>query len=274
MRQLGFRSTAEASLFFFGLKKTMIVKYKIPPLKLKIDAGNPFFWKLLEKGKWDTNLTEFVQDLVKPGETILDIGAWEGPLSFLFSHLVGEIGRVYSFEPMPQSFAVFKHLVRVNNIQNIFPFQLAMSNTSGTSVLTSDAPGSSGATIQDLNNTIGRDVKRFKTVNSCQTMTVDDFCTSHNIAPSGLKIDVEGAEYKVFEGALKTIECYHPWCILEFHGQYLANFERELIWSFITRRAKKIIFLLGEDERLSAKSEVPQRYRPDRNTRSLFCIYF
>ncbi len=216
-----------------------------------------------------------MMQLVEPGQTVLDVGAWEGPLSFLFASLVGSSGKVYSFEPMPQSFSVLEHNAKVNNFDNIFPYQLAMSNVIGKANLTFDAPGSSGAALEDSSKlSVDGVAGKFKSSAECFLTTIDDFCLSHHVVPNGLKVDVEGAELKVFEGAVKTIERYHPWCLLEFHGHYMTNEERQQLWSFIVSRAQKITHLQGDEDRLPCNSDVPKTYTPDRAKRILFCIYF
>lgn len=273
--ELGLQSSAEATLFRLGLIKHFHIKYPSTSFTIIVDRGPPSFWKLLEKGKWDTNLIEFIVDLVKPGETILDVGAWEGPLSFLFSHQVTETGQVYSFEPMPLQFSILEHLIKINNIKNIYPVQLAMSDTVGSLVLHSDRPDSTMSTIQDPRKfTSARSASKFKLQNSCECTTIDSFCNNNKIAPNGIKIDVEGAEQEVLKGAVKTIEKFHPWCILEFHGQFLSQTERQQTWSFITKRATKIIYLLGEETELTPETEVPSSFQPNRETRGLYCIFF
>jgi FkbM family methyltransferase len=269
------RASTEAGLFRLGLIKRFHIKYPSTSFTIIVDRGPPSFWKLLEKGKWDTNLIEFIVDLVKPGETILDVGAWEGPLSFLFSHQVTETGKVYSFEPMPLQFSTLEHLVKINRIQNIFPYQLAMSNTVGSLVLHSDRPGSTMSTMQDPRKfTSARKASKFNVQINCECTTIDDFCTNKKVEPNGIKIDVEGAEQEVLKGAVKTIEKFRPWCILEFHGQFLSQTERKQTWSFITKRAKKIIYLLGEEAELTPRAEVPSSFQPNKETRALYCIFF
>ena len=273
--ELGLRASIEAGLFRLGLIKRFHIKYPSTSFTIVVDRGPPSFWKLFEKDKVDTNLIEFIVDLVKPGETILDVGAWEGPLSFLFSHQVTETGRVYSFEPMPLPFATLEHLVKINNIQNIYSYRLALSNTVGSLVLYSDRPDSTMSTMQDPRKfTPARNASKFNIQIDCECTTIDDFCNNKKIEPNGIKIDVEGAEQEVLKGAAKTIEKFRPWCILEFHGQFLSQNERQQTWSFITKRAKKIIYIVGEEAELTPLKEVPSSFRPNKEARALYCIFF
>lgn len=50
----------------------------------------------------------FSKGLIKPGNTVLDIGANVGYYTYLFQKWVGDQGKVYSVEPVPQFMAMLK----------------------------------------------------------------------------------------------------------------------------------------------------------------------
>ena len=52
-------------------------------------------------------------------------------------------------------------------------------------------------------------------------VSIDDFCEKNLIIPEVIKIDVEGAEIQVFEGAKSTLNKYHPIIILSVHPKHL-----------------------------------------------------
>ena len=83
-KKFGLVTAIEVALLNLGLMKQYVFNYPIGSLTLKIDKGPLSFWKHLELGEWEIDLIRFINDLVKPGETILDIGAWIGPLTFFF----------------------------------------------------------------------------------------------------------------------------------------------------------------------------------------------
>ena len=272
--QLGLGTAIELTLFDLGLRKRHIFNYPITSLTIRVVKGPLAFWRYLEQGNWEINLIRFITDLVKPGETILDVGAWIGLLTFLFSYLVGKTGKVYAFEPMPKSFSLLKGYTINNNIDNIHLYNKAVSNVVNYLTLYSPSATSPMATILKPNNLENPRIEaaEYKFQRKCKCTTIDEFCSSQNIHPDGIKIDVEGAEGNVLEGAIKTIEKYHPWCLLEFHGHLISELERQRTWSLITDTAKKILYIDGDEKDLTYKMQLPPNFQPTK--RSNYCIFF
>jgi FkbM family methyltransferase len=136
-----------------------------------------------------------------------DIGANFG----FYSVLMAKAGQVYAFEPNPE---VFKHLVRTSQFHGITPFNLALSDESGMSdfyvfeenTFSSFIDWTHDADMSGITKFAGDAVKT-----SCSISTLDAFVESRHLPlPDFIKIDVEGAEIKVFRGARKTIERSRP----------------------------------------------------------------
>lgn len=84
-----------------------------------------FFWK----GRKDSKKIKFLNDYIKPGMTVVDVGANIGFYSVLLSKMVGEKGSVHCFEPDNNN---FKHLVsNTGKYKNIFANKSAVSDKSG-----------------------------------------------------------------------------------------------------------------------------------------------
>ena len=67
----------------------------------------------------------------------------------------------------------------------------------------------------------------------------------NKIIPNGIKIDVEGSEALVIEGAKDIINQYKPWVLLEYHGRFMSDGERIVNWDSITKHAKKVVSIGG-----------------------------
>ena len=84
---------------------------------------------LLEREKELGILNQFI----KPGDTVLDIGANFGVYTHEFSKLVGSEGKVYSFEPIPETYGRLCYCVDKLNLNNVEVFDVALSDRDGLS---------------------------------------------------------------------------------------------------------------------------------------------
>ena len=72
---------------------------------------------------------------IRPGMTIVDVGANIGYYTLLFSKLTGDAGRVYAFEPEPENFALLKQNLSRNGRNNVVALKRAASDRAGESFL-------------------------------------------------------------------------------------------------------------------------------------------
>src|SRR5215831_1013201 len=81
---------------------------------------------------WIERDAEIVRELIRPGDRVLDIGASIGLFTRLLSRLVGPDGRVYSFEPIPQTYEYLENNIRKLRLSNVLAVQVALSETDGS----------------------------------------------------------------------------------------------------------------------------------------------
>lgn len=126
---------------------------------------------------------------------------------------MGNEGRVYAFEPNTECYQSLTKHIKINTCKNIITEQLALSNKRGTSTLwLGDDMGASFVkeNTQQLTKNIVRSSIKVK------TLPLDTYIRQHNIRRLDvLKIDVEGAELQVLQGAQKSITRYLPVIIAE-----------------------------------------------------------
>lgn len=131
-----------------------------------------------------------------PGAVALDVGANVGAYALLLGAWVRPGGRVYAFEPSPAAFDGLRRHVALNGLAGVVhPVRAAVSDRTGTAALAgADQQGTSRLAMAGDGTT-----------ETVETMTIDDFCARRGIAPTLIKIDVEGWELEALRGARETI---------------------------------------------------------------------
>jgi FkbM family methyltransferase len=176
--------------------------------------------QLLTQGVWEKYETELFTSLVKPKDIVLDVGANFGYFSMIAAKLVGDEGKVYSFEPAPDNYELLVKNIKLNNYTNIVPTQKAVSDEKGKLKLFLDRINWGGSSFSE-DNILPQD-RDFVEV---ETVTLDDFFESQakEIKVNFIKLDVEGAEGQVLEGASKILQNSDLKILMEFWPYGLKN---------------------------------------------------
>jgi len=146
--------------------------------------------------RWEPYTTELFQNALKPGFTVLDIGAHHGYFSLLAARRVGKEGMVYAFEPAPQNFQILKRNVELNHFTNVIPVNKAVSDRSAT---TPFFLRQHTGVIGSLFPTGSPD--EFTVPVEC--ITVDAFLAGGPV--DVVKMDIEGGEPFALKGMKKTL---------------------------------------------------------------------
>lgn len=157
-------------------------------------------------GTYEPSHTRLFEEWVQPGSTVLDIGAHVGYYTLLSSSLAGDTGRIYAFEPNPRNCVHLRRHVRINRLRNVHVEESAVAEARGVARF-GFGTGSGTGKLDEK----GRIEVR--------TIAVDAFCIARSIRPTLIKIDVEGAEMRVLEGARAVLLRYHPVILLSTHGE-------------------------------------------------------
>ena len=92
---------------------------------MRINLGGSFVRYLT--GDAEPEVQQALAELVKPGQTVYDVGANIGFFTILCSRLVGPQGRVYAFEPIPQNLVTLRHNIALNGLTNVVIVDKALS---------------------------------------------------------------------------------------------------------------------------------------------------
>lgn len=197
--------------------------------------------------KSDEKEINLVKTFIKSGTDSIDVGVYRGVYSYEMSKYSE---KVHSFEPNPIIFEyIEKNLKKF--IKNIHLYNFALSNQSKTINLKIPIRNSNSnkeifeeyyemgrATIHNENNF--ENYENFK----IKTKTIDELSFDNKI--SFIKIDVEGHELEVIEGAKNTIKNDKPILLVEIEKQYTKKEVAESI-NFINSLGYKSYFFDKKD---------------------------
>lgn len=185
-------------------------------------AANEFFGINFPEQVPNTALREVIADgmyfsfedfVPLPGMVIADVGAQYGDYSLMCSR-VFSAKKVLSFEPLPEVFSLFKEAIEINDIENVQPFNCAVSSEDSTMKVYSDG-----------NMARKNGAKEYQV----KTMKLDSVIKEKIDI---LKIDVEGFEVDVLNGAMEILDDYHPKIIVETHSNSLKKETIKLLSRF------------------------------------------
>jgi FkbM family methyltransferase len=159
---------------------------------------------------WNPEEYRAFRAAVRPGSIVLDVGANVGSYTLLFAIWAGPAGRVFAFEPSPEARDGLRQHIQLNGLKDrveIVP--AAVSSTVGSTRFAID--GASGANaIAAGDHAAARSIE-------VETTTIDAFCERQGLRPDVVKIDVEGAELDVLQGARRVLAMPGLHAFLEFH---------------------------------------------------------
>ena len=168
-------------------------------VKLAINPTDPVISGALLFGVYESGELDLFEKLLRPGMTVVDVGANIGLYTALAAKGVGPTGRVLALEPDPESFDFLRRTVAGNGFGNVETCQLAASATTGDADLYSN-PDNRGDSRLYADPLLGDKPLQVRTT------TVDELLGSRNIrSVDVLKIDTQGAEGLVLAGARETL---------------------------------------------------------------------
>jgi len=182
-------------------------------------------WQLSEYGIYDRVEMNYLKILMgilrsnRPNLIALDIGANIGMHSFLFSSQVGPLGQVYAFEAQRLVFNMLAGNMAINSINNVHCFHNAVSNERTFIDIPQfdyGKPLNIGSIEfgEKQKEGIGQDrIENQERQEQVLTVVLDE-CTFDHV--DIIKIDVEGMEMKVLDGAKQLIKKCSPLMLIEY----------------------------------------------------------
>lgn len=183
-----------------------------------IEADTVVSRSLAVYGEWAMDELNFLGQIIAPGMRVLDVGAFIGTHTLAFSEFVGKQGKVYSFEPRKEIHAILAENISLNNLKNVTSFNMGLAEKEDILSLQSldiSEDINFGGLALDSNGTTAT-TNRY----DVRISTIDNYNFEKLDV---IKLDVEGMERKVLDGAIKTILRDKPIIFCECNSLIAGN---------------------------------------------------
>lgn len=194
------------------------------PRSWQMELKRFHYGRMLRKGTFLPDEPEYdlLPHVLNPGDFVLDVGANIGHYTASFSKLVGAEGRVFAFEPIPNTFALLAANVSRFPFSNVTLFNTAVSDQFGL--------GQMVIPLLDtgLDNPYMAHLDEAQTVQGLSVVCMPADALRFSRAIKLVKIDAEGHDKAVLLGMTEILKRDRPLVIVEDRTKVVANLMKEL----------------------------------------------
>ncbi|MGH7380682.1 MAG: FkbM family methyltransferase [Candidatus Methylomirabilales bacterium] len=253
---------------------------------VRADLRHPEWAKVAGRGYHELGTERFLVDYLQPGDVVIDVGAHIGMLTAVASKLVGTSGKVYAFEVDAINFDELIRTIRRNHLRNVKAENIGLSDRSG--VFEFVRPKDSwGSFMLSHNDTFSRSQNQsaLSKIFGCRekesytrpAITIDEYIHAKAMNRCNLiKIDVDGPELAILNGAANSLARYRPALIVEasmFNLDHGVSFDD--MFSFLTEQDYSLFAAVHtEDNVVSIRTptDLPVDILHDTRSVNLFCL--
>jgi FkbM family methyltransferase len=201
-------------------------------IQWELDLGEGIDFAIFLLGAFERSTLNALKELVKPGQTVLDIGANIGAHTLHLANAVGAEGRVFAFEPTDFAFGKLTRNLAINPglQQRVIASQLFLVDELGRQRQTEIY---SSWPLEAAGDQHPKHLGKLQSTSNASTETLDLFAARNHFSRVDLiKIDVDGHEHPVLKGGRELLRNFAPTLVMELspyvHSEEGNSFE-ELI---------------------------------------------
>lgn len=162
---------------------------------------------------YEEDLKSEITQHLKKNDVFFDVGANIGLISLFVKKFFPEV-EIHAFEPGDSTYACFSETILKNKFSKIFLNKKGVSNQEGVAKFFIDSKSNGGSSLvrEQFGETIEIDLT-----------TIDKYVQKTGVIPNFIKVDVEGAEDFVLQGARETIQNHKPILIIESDNEKIVK---------------------------------------------------
>ena len=171
---------------------------KIDPIK---DVG--LERSIYYTGTYEKGTLHVIKNILKKGNTFVDVGANIGLMSIFASKIIKETGNVFAFEPNPITNKILKQNIELNNLSNIKTSNYAIGKNNDYAKIYDNWDSSRGS------SSLIKPEKESQSYN-VEIISLMDYFTKLDKRIDLIKLDIEGYEIDALEGAKEIFSSELP----------------------------------------------------------------
>jgi len=206
--------------FAYTNESNVVIKEFDGQLRLFVDLSDQVIGMNIIRGCYERSEVRFIRRVVKPGQTVLDLGANIGFFTIIMASLVGSSGRVYAFEPLSRNADLLERSIAENGFEGrVLLERVAVGQSSGSAKLLFEEQtlNSGGSYLFED----GMQLPDGHGIQEVVMVALDDEVLRRPI--SFIKIDIEGAEPLAFRGAEEILRTDRPTILSEINAVALER---------------------------------------------------
>lgn len=223
----GFRRLDHLFVYRILSKKRVVFSHKIGSIRIFLlsNLNDDLFGisRTGELGRWEPESLRIWDKISAKSECVIDVGAYSG----IYSIIAGKQGvkTVYSVEPNLNSAIRLSGNLRINRLTNVKVITKPLDSESGIKMslyVPEKSQGSSGNALESsgarffdsTNDSLLIDDQQWSRIGIQETIKLDEVI-DQNLKVGGIKIDAEGMELRVLQGATRVLRTHKPHLIIE-----------------------------------------------------------
>lgn len=206
--------------------------------------------------------------LVRPGDVCLDVGAKHGAYTLVLAEAAGPHGRVIAFEPLPGPRRVLRSGRRLLGGRTVGVVAAAVAARAGRGTIglphRRGLPVPGRAFLASSADGLGSNAGWRHRAVATSLVSVDGWCAAHDVdRVDVIKVDVEGAEQQVLDGAQQVLARSRPTLLVELEDRHLGRFgtDARRVFDGLLTRGYRAAVLAGDGwRRVAAPSTIRRNH--------------